>query len=131
MQNLKSKKNDVLREGEIIMNSRPGTGRPPDGAPCVIARTVSNSTFLAMHSNLKFLRGFRDKIVLKTIFKIPFEKSLHQYYQFTPFIIRKMETSSKFRKLVKCVVYSFLILAKQTVSLALALMQIQSYAMSD
>jgi hypothetical protein len=88
----------------------------PDG-DCSITKTVSTSAFLLMHSNLLFLREFRDEIVLKSIFKIPFQRILKRYYQFTPTINRKMKTSSIFRKFVKFVVYQFIILAKGVTSI--------------
>ena len=100
-------------------------GSKNGGRVCPIATIVSSSTFLVMHSKMQFLREFRDGIVLKSMFKTPFERILNIYYQYTPTINRKMETSSMFRKLVKCVVYSFIISAKEVASLTLASMRIR------
>lgn len=96
-----------------------------NGGGCPIARTVSGSTFLVMHSNLQFLREFRDGVVLKSMFKAPFDKMLNLYYQITPTINRKMDTSSIFRKIVKCVVYYFIISAKEVASLTVAYIRIR------
>lgn len=90
---------------------------------CPIAKTVSGSSLLAMHAYLQFLRVFRDEIVLKSMFKPSFERILDRYYQFTPTINRKMETSSIFRKFVKCAVYPFIVYAKGAASLTLASMR--------
>src|SRR3990170_5139017 len=102
-------------------------GSKNGGKVCPIATIVSSSTFLVMHSKMQFLREFRDGIVLKSMFKTPFERILNLYYQYTPTINRKMETSSMFRKLVKCVVYSFIISAKEAASLTLASIRIRDY----
>jgi len=87
------------------------------GTVCPITKTVSTSAFLLMHSNLLFLRAFRDEIVLKSRFKIPFERILKRYYKLTPRIIRMMKTSSIFRKFTKAVVYEFIIIAKALTSI--------------
>lgn len=93
---------------------------------CPIAKTVSSSTLPAMLATLQFLRQFRDEVVLKSIFKTPFESILNRYYQFTPAINRKMENSSIFRKFVKGLVYPFVISAKGVTSVARASLRIRN-----
>jgi hypothetical protein len=101
-------------------------GTEPNGG-CTIARIISGSTFAAMHSNLLFLRKFRDEVLLKSMFRTSLEKILRHYYRFTPIINRKMEVSSVFKKLVKCTVYFFMVSAKKAASLALAYMRIRDF----
>lgn len=104
-----------------------GSNGSKNGAKCPISTIVSSSPLLVMHSKMQFLREFRDGIVLKSMFKVPFERILSLYYQCTPTINRKMETSPAFKKLVKYVVYSFIISAKEAAALTLASMRIRDY----
>jgi hypothetical protein len=114
-----------LRQDDIDgIQSIYGKNGGNDGT-CPIARTVAVSSLLVMHANIQFLRVFRDEIVLKSMFKASFEQILDRYYQFTPTIVKKMETSPTFRNMVKCVVYPFIVSTKWVASIALATMRDQ------
>ena len=109
-------------EGIQYIYGKPTT-KPPIPPICPIAATVSVSTLQVMHANIQFLRVFRDEIVLKSMFKTSFEEILDRYYQFTPTINRRMETSPTFRKMVKSIVYPFIVSAKWAASITLASMR--------
>jgi M6 family metalloprotease-like protein len=84
--------------------------------PCLIAM-VTAGTMLASHVN--FLRMYRDEIVLKSVFKSPFERLLRLYFKFTPHFVRKMNESPLYEKIVKYViVYPFIFCAKGAVKIA-------------
>jgi peptidoglycan hydrolase-like protein with peptidoglycan-binding domain len=97
------------------------------GTPCTIANVISTSPFIVMRSKTQFLREFRDEVVLKSKFKVPFERILNLYYQCTPTINKTMETSSLFRRIVKWAVYSFVISTKEAADLTVASMRIRNY----
>ena len=84
---------------------------PPKKEPdCIIATAAFGSR---LDPHVQFLRGFRDEIVLKSMFKTPFERLLDQYYTFSPPIARKMEENSLLRKCMKySIVYPFVLCAK-------------------
>ena len=87
-------------------------GSKNGGRICPIASAVSSSGFVAMHSNMQFLRQFRDEVVLESRYRVPFERILDRYYQCTPIINRKMERSLAFRKVIRYFAYSFIVWAK-------------------
>ncbi len=61
----------------------------------------------------QFLRVFRDEIVLKSVFKNHFERLLDRYYRFSPYVVKKMEESSLYKKFLKyLIVYPFIFYAK-------------------
>ena len=62
---------------------------------------------------VQFLRVFRDEIILKSVFKNHFEGLLDRYYQFSPYVVKKMEESSLYKKFVKYfIAYPFVLCAK-------------------
>ena len=80
---------------------------------CPIAR-ASFGSILAPH--VIFLRMYRDEIVLKSVFRNHFEQLLARYYQFTPYVVRKMDESKIYEKFVKyTLVFPFVIFAKRAI----------------
>ncbi|UCC57868.1 MAG: matrixin family metalloprotease [Candidatus Bathyarchaeum sp.] len=90
---------------------------------CPIAKIASTTTIPVIQTSTQFLREFRDEVVLKSMFKTPFERILDRYYELTPIINKKMDSSAIFRQIVKGVVYPFIIGTKGAVSLTLASMR--------
>ena len=68
---------------------------------CFISMVTAGS-MLASHVN--FLRMYRDEVILKSVFKTQFERLLTRYYKFTPYVVRKMNESPLYEKLVKYVI---------------------------
>jgi len=86
---------------------------------CFIATAAFGSK---LNPHVQFLREFRDEIVLRSMFKAPFEWLLNGYYKFSPSIARKMEEISPLKKLVKySIVYPFVYCAKGVAFLVLAI----------
>jgi hypothetical protein len=81
------------------------------------AAVLSVGSILAPH--VAFLRMFRDDIVLKSVFAKHFEWLLTRYYQFTPYVLRKMDKNSLYEKYVKyLIVYPFVFTAELSIRAA-------------
>jgi subtilisin family serine protease len=92
---------------------------------CIVAM-VTVGSMLAPH--VHFLRTYRDEIVLKSVFRNHFEGLLARYYQFTPYVVRKMDESTVYEKFVKYILaYPFVFLAKRAVSTAQAIRGVKSF----
>jgi hypothetical protein len=101
---------NVFGMWNMVVPSKPGG--------CFIATAAFGSE---LNPHVQFLRDFRDDIVLKSIFKAPFEWLLAIYYAFSPPIARKMQKNSRLKKLVKySIVYPFVYCTKAVVFLVLA-----------
>jgi hypothetical protein len=84
-----------------------------DGAGCFIATAAYGSEF---EPTVKFLRVFRDEIVLQSKFQTMFNTLLEVYYRFSPPIARKMLHDEKFKQFMKdFVVHPFVVLLKEIV----------------
>lgn len=90
---------------------------------CLIATVASGSK---LNLQVQFLRHFRDEVVLKSKFKNLFKRLEDFYYQFSPYIVRKMEEIPHFNKFIKyIVVYPFVSSAKAIASIVLAVRDIK------
>ena len=95
---------------------------------CPVAM-VTVGSMLAPH--VHFLRMYRDEIVLKSVFRNHFEWLLARYYQFTPYMVRKMDESTIYEKFVKYILaYPFIFLAKRAVSTAQVIRGVKSFGSS-
>ncbi|GAG04815.1 unnamed protein product, partial [marine sediment metagenome] len=75
-----------------------------------------------------FLRMYRDEVVLKSVFKTQFERLLARYYQFTPYVVRKMNESPLYEKLVKYfIAFPFVLSAKVAVLSAQASSRLMNF----
>ncbi len=91
---------------------------------CPVAR-IGVSSILA--PTVTFLRLYRDEVVLKSVFRNHFEQLLARYYQFTPYVVRKMDESKIYEKIVKyALVFPFIFLAKRAALTAQTISGIKS-----
>lgn len=89
-------------------------------------RIVTTGSMLASHVN--FLRMYRDEVVLKSVFRTQFERLLTRYYQFTPYVVRKMNESPLYEKLVKYfIAFPFVLSAKVAVLSAQASCRLMNF----
>ena len=65
---------------------------------CFVAMVTLGSMIIPY---VQFLRVYRDEIILKSVFKNRFEQLLDRYYQFSPYVVKKMEVSSMSKRFVK------------------------------
>jgi len=77
---------------------------------CIIA-TAALGSMLIPH--VQFLRVYRDEIVLESVFKNHFERLLDRYYQFSPYVVKKMQEGALYKKFVKYLIaYPFVFCTK-------------------
>ena len=94
---------------------------PRNGGGCFIATAAFGSE---LHPHVQFLRDFRDSLVLKSWFKIQFQKLEEFYYKFSPPIAKRMDQHELLRDLVKyTVVYPFVAFAKVVAFSTLAIVR--------
>jgi len=92
-------------------------------------RILTTGSVLASHVN--FLRMYRDEVVLKSVFKTQFERLLTRYYQFTPYVVRKMNESPLYEKLVKYfIAFPFVLSAKVAVLSAQASSRLMNFVLA-
>ncbi len=92
-------------------------------------RILTTGSMLASHVN--FLRMYRDEVVLKSVFRAQFERLLTRYYQFTPYVVRKMNESPLYEKLVKYfIAFPFVLSAKVAVLSAQASCRLMNFDFS-
>jgi len=107
---------DVFGMWNMVVPEEPVEPKKPI---CFIATAAFGSK---LDPNVQFLREFRDEMVLRSMFKGPFEWLLNIYYKFSPPIARKMEEISPLKKLVKySIVYPFVYCTKGAAFLVLAI----------
>jgi subtilisin family serine protease len=81
--------------------------------PCFVAMVTLGSMIIP---HVQFLRVYRDEVILKSVLKNLFEQLLDRYYQFSPYVVRKMDESTIYERFVKYIlVYPFIFLAKRAV----------------
>ena len=109
----------LLRKSEDGMTIHSHCREAVEKKWCPIAMLVAGS---ALSGHARFLRAFREDVVLKSVFKTRFESLLNSYYKFTPLIASKMKASSTFREFVRySIVYPFVMAARGLTSVALAI----------
>jgi hypothetical protein len=86
---------------------------------CFIATAAFDSP---LNHHVQFLREYRDKVLLQSTFRAPFERLLNTYYKFSPPIATKMRQSKTLKRLVKySIVYPIVIHLKSMLSLKQAI----------
>jgi hypothetical protein len=92
-------------------------------------RYVTTGSMLA--STVSFLRMYRDEVVMKSVFRTQFERLLNRYYQFTPYVVRKMNESPLYERFVKYfIAFPFVLGAKVAVLSAQASCRLMNFGLA-